>query len=108
MHFRKIRLATIIPTLWASTASAGPPYLTDDPAPTDTRHWEIYAFGAGTKTTGGFDGVVGLDLNYGPINDVQLTATLPVEFAHGGGVQQSAVGDVELGMKYGFAYKDLE
>lgn len=106
MHFRKIRLAAIIPTLWTSTAYAGPPYLTDDPAPTDTRHWEIYAFGAGTKTAGSFDGVVGLDLNYGPIKDVQLTATLPVEFAHGGGVRQSAAGDVELGVKYRFVHNE--
>ena len=28
-------------------AMAGPPYITDDPVPTDTGHWEIYAFTAG-------------------------------------------------------------
>ena len=31
----------------AAPAVAGPPYLTDDPVPTDTSHWEIYAFTGG-------------------------------------------------------------
>ena len=47
--------------LVSNSAYAGPPYLTDDPAPTQTGHWEIYAFGAGTQSDGGFDGVAGFD-----------------------------------------------
>jgi len=36
-------VATIVlATLCIAQASAGPPYLTDDPVPTDTRNWEIY------------------------------------------------------------------
>src|SRR5579884_3623903 len=31
----------------AAPAMAGPPYLTDDPIPTDLHHWEIYAFSTG-------------------------------------------------------------
>ena len=35
----------------ASTAAvAGPPFLTDDPQPTDTGHWEIYNFVQGAHT----------------------------------------------------------
>jgi hypothetical protein len=106
MRIGKIRLAAILSTLGASPAFAGPPYFTDDPAPTDTGHWEIYAFGAGTKTAGNFDGVTGLDLNYGPVEDVQLTATLPVEFAHGGGTRQAGIGDIEVGVKYRFLHDE--
>ena len=28
----------------ASEASAGPPFVSDDPEPTDTGYWEIYNF----------------------------------------------------------------
>ena len=34
-------------------AVAGPPYLTDDPEPTDYKHFEIYAFTNGTATRDG-------------------------------------------------------
>ena len=39
----------------AGPAFAGPPYLTDDPVPTDTGHWEIYAFTAGEGRRGQAD-----------------------------------------------------
>lgn len=86
-------------------AWAGPPYDTDDPAPTDYRHWEIYLFGAGARSGGAFDGSAGVDLNYGAINDVQLTATLPVDFTRGPGARTGA-GDVELGVKYRFYHDE--
>ena len=90
----------------ADPAVAGPPYFADDPVPTDTGHWEIYNFASGTKTAGQFDGVGGIDLNYGPVRDVQLTATLPVNYTsvdrpHFG------VGDVEVGLKYRFYNNEL-
>ena len=87
--------------LWTTAALAGPPYQTDDPEPTDTGHWEIYAFSAATFMHGAFEGETGLDLNYGPLPDVQLTATLPIDFSHDGGTHLGA-GDVELGVKYRF------
>jgi hypothetical protein len=87
--------------LLASAASAGPPYATDDPEPTDTGHWEIYAFGAGGLAGGEFDGSAGLDLNYGPVENVQLTATLPVD-VNADGTSHAGLGDVEIGVKYRF------
>jgi len=87
----------------ASPAFAGPPYLTDDPIPTDTGHWEIYAFAAGEGRRSTIDADTGFDLNYGPVNDVQLTATLPLSFSrepHQG--WNSGTGDLELGVKYRF------
>lgn len=85
----------------AAPALAGPPYLTDDPIPTDTGHWEIYAFTAGQGEDSAFDADAGLDLNYGPVEDVQLTATLPLSFSREpGNGWRRGTGDVELGVKY--------
>ena len=87
----------------ATPALAGPPYLTDDPAPTDTGHWEIYAFGTGEKRHSTLDADTGLDLNYGPVRDVQLTATLPMSFSHEPNAGwRGGTGDVELAVKYRF------
>lgn len=85
----------------ASPAFAGPPYLTDDPVPTDVRHWEIFAFAAGGGHASQFDGNVGFDINYGVLPGLQLTATVPLSVSrlasedwHGG------FGDLEFAAKY--------
>lgn len=99
----KVRVAALLLALVAAPLSAGPPYLTDDPIPTDTGHWEIYGFTAGEGRGKTFDEDVGLDLNYGPVKDVQLTATLPLNFSHAPGQGwRGGTGDVELGVKYRF------
>lgn len=91
----------------AAPAYAGPPYLTDDPVPTDTGHWEIYAFTAGEGRRSTVDDDAGFDLNYGPIEDVQLTATLPLSFSHEPGAGwQSGTGHLELGVKYRFFHDE--
>ena len=77
----RIASSVLFGALAATPALAGPPYKTDDPAPTDTGHWEIYAFGAVDGDDGNIDGAAGVDLNYGAVEGVQLTATLPVGFA---------------------------
>lgn len=85
----------------AMPALAGPPYLTDDPVPTDIGQWEIYDFTAGEGHRSDFDADAGLDLNYGALERVQLTATLPVRFSHDPlDGWRSGTGDVELGVKY--------
>ncbi|MFD1612445.1 hypothetical protein ACFSCW_11600 [Sphingomonas tabacisoli] len=84
---------------------AGPPYVTDDPEPTDLGHWEIYAFTAAEGAHGSWDGGGGLDLNYGAVKDVQLTATLPINATHARGAgTQTGAGNVELGVKYRFLH----
>lgn len=85
-------------TMLSTNASAGPPYDTDDPMPTDTGHWEIYGFVGGEGHVGRFDGATGLDLNYGPVKNVQLTATLPLSVARDRRLTLRG-GDVELGAK---------
>jgi len=85
----------------AAPANAGPPYLTDDPVPTNTGHWEIYAFVGGEGRGRNLDGEAGTDLNYGPVKGVQLTATLPLGFSHDrGSGWRGGKGDIELGVKY--------
>jgi hypothetical protein len=87
----------------AAPALAGPPYLTDDPVPTDTGHWEIYGFSAGEGRRSTLDEDAGFDLNYGPVKGVQLTATLPLSFSHDSiDGWRGGTGDVELGVKYRF------
>jgi hypothetical protein len=96
---------------WGSAAAApGPPYVTDDPEPTDLGRWEIYTFGGGTSVERGFEAGLGLDLNYGLAKDVQVTATLPFEMAREGGATgrgtRAAPGNVEIGVKYRFFHAE--
>jgi hypothetical protein len=98
----RTRLAVALAAVAGSTAAlAGPPYLTDDPVPTSTGHWEIYAFAAGEGRRSAVDADAGLDLNYGPVQDIQLTATLPLSLSHQPPEGwRAGTGDVELGIKY--------
>lgn len=107
------RLRNVLATLvfcigvGASAAFAGPPYVTDDPEPTPTGHFEIYAFGAGTATRDGRDGETGIDFNYGGAEDLQLTAVLPLAYEtprHHGTL--AGIGNIELAAKYKFLHQD--
>jgi hypothetical protein len=104
----KLRLAAALAlTATAVPAFAGPPYLTDDPVPTDTGHWEIYAFTAGEGERSTVDADAGFDLNYGAVKDVQLTATLPLSFARDPEEGwRSGTGDLELALKYRFIHDE--
>ncbi|MBS0384700.1 MAG: hypothetical protein JSS00_05055 [Proteobacteria bacterium] len=85
----------------ATPVAAGPPYFSDDPVPTDYRHFEIYALAAGSHTHNSDSGAAGIDFNYGATPDLQLTAVFPVEFEHGrDGPLAAGVGNVELGAKF--------
>lgn len=97
-------LALVLAALPAP-AWAGPPYETDDPAPTETGHWEIYSFAKAEGLRGAFEGTAGLDLNYGPLPGVQLTATVPLDFADSG---TAAFGNLELGVKYRFFNRERQ
>ena len=98
-------------SLFVSTgfAAAGPPYLTDDPQPTDAGHWEIYNFVDATNDSNGLGGEAGLDINYGGAKDLQLTAVLPIAFDNPRGVRSDGLrggsGVVELAAKYRFIHQ---
>jgi len=89
-------------------AVAGPPFLTDDPEPTDTGHWEIYAPLMEAEGRGNsFSGAMGAELNYGAAPDLQLTFGLPLAYTHQDHHWQWAAGDLELSAKYRF-YRNEE
>ena len=96
--------------LWlgkAASAMAGPPYMTDDPEPTDYRHFEIYTFSQGTATQDGIDGEGGIDFNYGAAPNLQLTTTMPVAYDFPAGAPPLAgPGNIELAAKYRFLTQD--
>jgi hypothetical protein len=89
--------------LAVTPATAGPPYLTDDPEPTDYQHFEIYAFANGFATRDGTSGESGLDINYGGAPNLQLTATIPAAYDFPAlGTVVAGPGNVELAAKYRF------
>jgi hypothetical protein len=82
---------------------AGPPYLTDDPEPTDYQHFEIYAFTNGMAVQNGTNGEAGIDFNYGGAPNLQLTATVPEAYNFpSSGAAVAGPGNVELAAKYRF------
>jgi hypothetical protein len=89
------------------SAVAGPPYVSDDPEPTDYQHFEIYTFNQGTSTRAGVSGESGIDFNYGAAPDLQLTATLPAGFDQTiGAGTDIGMSNIELAAKYRFLHQD--
>ncbi len=87
-------------------AAAGPPYVTDDPEPTDLGRWEIYGFGSGTLYRQGSQGDGGFDVNYGGARDLQLSAVLSLDYSQDPGLRTHVgVADTELGAKYRFVHQ---
>lgn len=104
---RTLQIVCAMVIVMARPALAGPPYMSDDPEPTDYKHFEIYAFSNGTGARTGTNGEAGIDFNYGAARDLQLTATLPAGFNHpSGGKTTFGLGNVELAAKYRFLHQD--
>lgn len=85
-------------------ALAGPPFMTDDPAPVDYKHSEFYVFSTMDRTKDGKDTALpAFEYNYGAFPDTQLHIVVPyVTNAPNDAASQSGIGDVELGVKYRF------
>jgi hypothetical protein len=90
-----VTLAAVGALAAGAPALAGPPYVTDDPEPTDLGRWEIYQFANGTHAAGATTGEAGLDLNYGGATDLQLTAVIPLAYDP----EHTGLGSVELAAK---------
>ncbi|MGH8212933.1 MAG: transporter, partial [Rhodanobacteraceae bacterium] len=102
MHSRA-RLALLIGAALAmgGPALAGPPYVTDDPQPTDPSRYEIYLFDGGTRARDDTENTVGIDFNYGAAPNLQLTAVVPFVFEHPQrGASAGGPGNIELAAKY--------
>ncbi len=94
-------------------AQAGPPFQTDDPTPVERGRYEAYAFGALDATPVALTSIgPGFEFNWGVLPRIQLHAILPLGeslpwnnpvYAPGGiGPSAYGVGDMELGVKFGF------
>lgn len=100
-------LAGLLAALGCYPACAGPPFLTDDPEPTDTGHWEIYApLFEGSGTGSEFEGSLGAELNYGAAPGLQLTVGLPMAFVHDTHGFDWGRGDLAVSAKYRFFHDD--
>ena len=95
-------LVGLVVAAWSGGASAGPPFLTDDPEPTDPGHWELYAPVEAAGRGSDFAGSAGIEVNYGAAPGLQLTAALPEGYARSNGKWHSGAADVELAVKYRF------
>ena len=82
-----------------AAATAGPPFLTDDPEPVPFRHYEMYVFSTvdrGGGTT--FAQLPAFEFNVGAAPNLQLHVVVPGGYAGPPGAY--GIGDVELGVKY--------
>jgi hypothetical protein len=104
LHFRFGLTTLTLLLAFGTEAAAGPPFITDDPEPTDTGHWEIYNFAKGTWALGVAIGQGGFDINYGTYKDLQLTAVLPADFEQAAKVRLG-LGNIELAAKYRFLHQ---
>jgi hypothetical protein len=91
----------------ATSVQAGPPFVTDDPEPVELHHWEVYAFSLYSHTAGAdFAQVPAVEVNYGPLEDVQLHLIAPLTLSRGDGEPANyGYGDTELGLKYRFIHE---
>ncbi len=102
-----LRLLAAVALILPTAAFAGPPFMTDDPEPTETGHWEIYGPLLEIEGRGeDFGGATGVEINYGAAPDLQITAGLPIGFEHDNAGWRWGAGDVELSAKYRFFHDD--
>src|ERR1700680_3895303 len=104
---RKSKIIVAAMVVLARPALAGPPYVSDDPEPTDYKHFEIYSFSSGTATRGDIGGAAGVDFNYGAAPNLQLTATLPAGFDRpGSGRTGFGLNNTQLAAEYRLLHQD--
>ncbi len=108
MRIALLRLLFGIALMVAPSATfAGPPFLTDDPEPTETGHWEIYGpLLEGEGRGPDYGGSAGVEINYGAAPDLQISVGLPVAFSHDSAGMNWGAGDVAVSAKYRFYHDE--
>lgn len=93
--------------LLPSTASAGPPYVTDDPDTVPYRSWEIYLASQAFRDASSWFGTLPhVEVNYGVVPDVQLHVITPLSYnAPDRGPLSYGLGDTEVGAKIRFLHE---
>ena len=107
-RFRIFAAVLLAGSAWcAHPAVAGPPFQTDDPEPTETGHWELYAPAADIEGRGEeFSGAAGIELNYGAAPDLQLTVGIEAGYSHSAAGWQWGAGDLAVSAKYRFYHDE--
>lgn len=109
-------LVLFLAVLGTGRAFAGPPFLTDDPVPTEYRNYELYVFAAVDKLAGvsTTTSAPAVEFNWGALPNVQISASVPYTFLSVpqtsgphmpqtiAGTTVSGFGDTEFGVKYRF------
>lgn len=108
MHHRLSYLFLLITAVWfvlligIESVRAGPPFLTDDPQPTDLKHSELILFASQDRARD--DSSVALpafEYNFGAFPQTQLHVGLPyLRNRDTTSNSVSGIGDLELGVKY--------
>lgn len=94
-------VAVALTVACAAAASAGPPFLTDDPETVKWRHFETYLFGTANRGPGGSAyAVPAFEFNVGAAPNLQLHVVVPAAYVTPG--RAWGLGDIELGVKYRF------
>jgi hypothetical protein len=96
--------------LGSSRAVAGPPFVTDDPEPTEYRHWEIYT---GLQYENEGDGEVSAsvpfaEFNYGALPNVQVTLSTQSDSDDAGTAHRYGYGATEFGLKARFVQESKD
>jgi hypothetical protein len=105
---RRSRIVSVLTLAIALVASrpalAGPPYQTDDPEPVAYRNYEIYIGFEGDYTHGDNQtSAPFVEINYGPLHNVQIAASLPMSISSNpGSPLHYGVGNADFGIKYRF------
>jgi hypothetical protein len=98
---RSLLVAVALTAGCAVVASAGPPFLTDDPETVQWRHFEAYLFGTANRGPGGSAfAVPAFEFNVGAAPNLQLHVVVPASYVTPG--RAFGLGDIELGAKYRF------
>jgi hypothetical protein len=97
-------LTLLFVALSTSCALAGPPFVTDDPEPTDYQHWEIYT---GFQYENDGNGKSSLsapfaEFNYGAMPNVQVSFATQLEEVNTGNASLHGYGVTEFGLKTRF------
>ena len=83
-------------------AFAGLPFVTDDPFPTEYKHFEIFLASEYSRNVNGKGGTLPhLEVNYGPAPDVQIGFTIPYTWNQDNGAsREHGLGDIEVSFMY--------
>jgi hypothetical protein len=105
MNLARVLFFSVLLALGASrTALAGPPFVTDDPVPTDYRNWEIYS-GLLYGNDGSGNTAASLpfaEFNFGAMPNVQVSASFDLNELDHGSMPFSGYGGTEFGIKTRF------